>query len=431
MTSVLKVFKINLLALLAFPFLLIAITAKLILKALEKSLTFVGVGIAIFALYLLSLIFKNPGAILQGIALIIVLVILLGIIIIVIFYVFSLIASVASALFTAILTFINTILGFIFGIGHETYSMLYDSCKRDYEQLTSQSNEKYLTFSCVFWHLLRGFNFIITKLFAFALPLSMLGSIGLVAYSIYSVHKIVMKTFGIGIFTYLKLFPTVEWAFAVLYFVVALFAAVVVMISLGIEWSEWGKLLELSTGDYKAYTQMELTDVSARLSGNSFVDGENTEHCQQYMNTLNELVDEFEGLQQQVEIAMRIKQDSALAYKFSEYATLLDAVLKQISAFKTDISTKVFENQFIPQIERVSKLSKEISKDTLKVINKDSFTTSQSKTLDFFEGCVSEEDFKKRYKALSKVYHPDAGGHEETFKTLSNQYEEKMKNIQA
>lgn len=51
--------------------------------------------------------------------------------------------------------------------------------------------------------------------------------------------------------------------------------------------------------------------------------------------------------------------------------------------------------------------------------------------MDFFEGCSSEEELKKRYKALCKVYHPDVGGHEETFKVLQNQYEEKMKVAQV
>ncbi len=430
MTSVLKVFKINLLALLAFPFLLVSIVAKLILKALEKTLVFISVGITLFVLYLLSLIFKNPSSILNGIALIIVVIILGGIITIIMIWVFSMIASIATSLFTMLRTIIYGILGFIFEMGHESYSKFYDICKSDYEDLLSQSSSKSLTFGCVFWHLLKGFNFVITKLFSFALPLSLLVSIGITGYSIYFVHSTIMKTFGIGIFRYLKLFPTAETVFAVLYFVVALFAAVTVLLSLGEEWSEWGKLLDLSTGDYKAYTEMQLMDVQEGWSNNSFEDGKNTERCQQYMNTLNELVNEYEALQQQVDIAMRMKQNSALAYKFSEYATLLNEILKQTSNFKTNISSKVFETQFIPQIEQVNKLSKEIMKDLMRIFNKDGFATSKSNTIDFFEGCNSEEDFKKRYKALSKVYHPDAGGHEETFKTLSNQYEEKIKDIQ-
>lgn len=431
MTSILKVFKINILALLAFPFLLISIVTKLILKALEKALVLIGVGIALFGLFLLSLIFKNLGTFLDGIGIIIVMIFVGGIVTVIMIYVISIILSLGTTLFTLIHTIINTMLDFIFEIGHQAYSKLYDNCKNDYEQLIDQSNSKYLTFSCVLWHLLRGFNFVITKLFSFALPLSIAASIGLTVYSIYSVHSATMKTFGIGIFTYLKLFPIVELVFAVIYFVVALLAAIIVLLSLGAEWSEWGKLLELSTRDYKTYTEMQLIDVNSDLLNNSFEDGKNAERCQQYMNTLNELVNEFEGLQQQVDIVMRIKQDSALAYKFSEYVTLLNEILKQVSAFKTDISYKVFETQFIPEIKQVSNLSKDIIKDTMRIINKDGFATGQSKTLDFFEGCTSEEDLKKRYKALSKVYHPDVGGHEETFKTLSNQYEEKMNSFQA
>lgn len=431
MLSILKVLKINLLALLALPLLLVSIAAKLIQKALEKALVFMGVGGAFLGLLLLSQIFKNPFGFFEGIGYFIAVLILFGSIIILVLFVLFMFGTVATALLTMIVAVLNSIFGFMFELSHEGYSKLYDICKCDYEELPDKAQSKYLIWGCVIWHLLRALNFIIIKLFSYALYISIAASIGLVAYSVGFAHTKVMKTFGIGIFTYLKLFPAVESVFAVLYFVVLLFGSVVVIISLGIEWSEWGMLLKASTQDYGSYSQMKLMEMDTDLLNNSFEDGQNAQHCQQYMDTLNELINEFEGLQQQVDIAMNIRQDSAVAYKFSEYASLLNEITKQMSVFKTNISCKIFERQFIPQIEKANRLSKDIIKDTMKIVNKNAFSAEENKTLDFFEGCSSEEDLKKRYKALCKVYHPDIGGHEETFKVLQNQYEEKMKAAQV
>ena len=51
MIAVLKVIKVNILSLLAFPLFVVALAAKLVRQALEKFLVFVGVGAAMDWLY--------------------------------------------------------------------------------------------------------------------------------------------------------------------------------------------------------------------------------------------------------------------------------------------------------------------------------------------------------------------------------------------
>ena len=61
MKNVLKIIKINILAILAFPLLALATAAKLAAKALEKTVTIIG---AVFIMLGISLIFeimKNPS----------------------------------------------------------------------------------------------------------------------------------------------------------------------------------------------------------------------------------------------------------------------------------------------------------------------------------------------------------------------------------
>jgi curved DNA-binding protein CbpA len=47
---------------------------------------------------------------------------------------------------------------------------------------------------------------------------------------------------------------------------------------------------------------------------------------------------------------------------------------------------------------------------------------------DYFRGCKNKEETAKRYRLLSRAYHPDSGcGDETLFLELTAQYEEKMK----
>ena len=41
----------------------------------------------------------------------------------------------------------------------------------------------------------------------------------------------------------------------------------------------------------------------------------------------------------------------------------------------------------------------------------------------FFAGCTDWEQVKSRYRDLMKIYHPDAGGHEEASKKINAEYE--------
>lgn len=49
-------------------------------------------------------------------------------------------------------------------------------------------------------------------------------------------------------------------------------------------------------------------------------------------------------------------------------------------------------------------------------------------TTGFFNGCTTEEEIKKRYRDLTKVFHPDSGnGDQETFLNIKKDYDELMK----
>ena len=49
-------------------------------------------------------------------------------------------------------------------------------------------------------------------------------------------------------------------------------------------------------------------------------------------------------------------------------------------------------------------------------------TDEQEDEFQFFAGCTDWEQVKTRYRELMKIYHPDAGGHEEASKKINAEY---------
>ena len=49
-------------------------------------------------------------------------------------------------------------------------------------------------------------------------------------------------------------------------------------------------------------------------------------------------------------------------------------------------------------------------------------TDNPDEEFQFFAGCTDWEQVKTRYRELMKIYHPDAGGHEEASKKINAEY---------
>lgn len=50
-------------------------------------------------------------------------------------------------------------------------------------------------------------------------------------------------------------------------------------------------------------------------------------------------------------------------------------------------------------------------------------TDDKEDEFQFFAGCTDWEQVKTRYRELMKIYHPDAGGHEEASKKINAEYD--------
>ena len=431
MSHVLRIIKVNGLALLALPLLLLSIAAKLVSKALEKALVIVGVLVVLLGLSLLSLVLKNPSATFEGVGYLIAFFILFGGIIAIIIAVLALCSTIAVGVITAISTVLITVLNFIFDFCHSAYASLYDLCAK--AQQSTQPQEKPLSIWCYpLWLLLKVINFIVVKVLSFAFPISIGCSVILGIWAVWSVQSSVSRQFGISIFTYLGLFPFLDTLFTVLYFLVTVGAGVIILLSLGAEWNEWGNVLQLATGDYDAYVAQLRSQTNGMDSTSAQVIGQegdkSLEQCNHYLSLLNDMLASAADLQEQADMALRMQNDSSVLYDMTEYIDTLSNVVIQLDAYPEGIPTNQFARLLIPQIEKAQKLNKTIVGDLLRIISRQTKQQNNAgTTMDFFAGCTTQEDLTRRHRALSKAFHPDVGGHEDTFKAMQNQYEERVK----
>lgn len=435
MIAVLKVIKVNILSLLAFPLFVVALAAKLVRQALEKFLVFVGVGAAVIGLVILKALIQDPGKFFQNIFFL--LIISLFTIFSIVFVLIYLVGSLAAAITKTIIAALMAVFEYIFMCLYKGWSYLYDVCESDYDNLKDKSTTKLPALACVGWHLLRFVNFITIKLLTRAVPLSIAASAGFVVYAILFTYDEMDRVYGMSPFEYLKSIPQIDAVFAVLYFAVTVLGIIAILISLGMEWKELGEEMGMNfSGTIPASLARKSdraipAEAFLKQSEDSFEEGKSTQRCQHYLDTLVELIDGLGDLNRQVDAAMSISRDPVMEQKFHEYINLINILTEQMSAYESGIDAEVFKRVFIPQIEKAIQLSREINKETLRIIsqNASSAVGDNNHSFDFFSGCLTEEDIKRRYKALCRAYHPDVGGHEETFKILQNQYENKLNAI--
>ena len=193
MSVVIKFIKINILSLLSLPLLLISIVFRLISKAQEKVFVLLSVATAFLALSLLNALFNKPDSFLNGLGVLLGVLILFGAVVAIIVLIIVILGTIATAIFTVILSFIMIIISLISNISNDSYSKLYNICKRDYESLSKEG--KGLSYACVFWHLVNSANWLVAKFLSLALPISIAASIGFAAYCIITVKSMISETF--------------------------------------------------------------------------------------------------------------------------------------------------------------------------------------------------------------------------------------------
>lgn len=91
---------------------------------------------------------------------------------------------------------------------------------------------------------------------------------------------------------------------------------------------------------------------------------------------------------------------------------------------QADLS-KIRVSSYLEQLEKYNIVDKRN-----KVVKEEKRQRENVEDGSYFNGCLTKEDLDIRYKALVKVFHPDAkAGDEDTFKQIKEQYETLQKEI--
>lgn len=425
MGNILKILKINLLSVIALPLLMLSTASKLLAKALEKFLIMLGTALVMLVVGILFEILKNPEGTQRDTFQIVLLVIGAVLLIAVIMYVLTLISSVCMI----VIEFAIGLFNGIYEIVYTGYTALFEICQDDYELICYDASGVVMGLACLFYTILRVINRIIILFVSHALKIFILCSVLLVAGSLYQFHFAVNAELGIGLFAYLKLFSVYDILFAAALYLVCMAGIIVVLISLGIEWSEWGQEMDLATSDYGAFTEF-ISRSSENLSGN-YISGKdkgrekNLERCQEYLDKLDEHVKGLNGFMQEVSALVENSSNQVLITNFGAYIAGIRELLEEVSQYEESIPKDVFED-WIPRIKNLDSLKKEI----LKQIQRYREERPNIAGTGFFAGCSTAEKLEKRYKALCKTYHPDGeSGDEETFKQMKEEYEQLKRNF--
>lgn len=427
MTDVWKICKINLLSILALPVLLVSIVSKLLQTAMEKALIFLGVGAAMLGLLVLNEFLNHPGSFLDAMSFAAAGFLVFGAVLMVTLAVVMLFGSIAATLLTIFVTLWMTAFGAIFECSDKWYSTLYDRCRADFKSIAESSAAS--RFFCIFWYLLKYLNAGVMLLLSAVFPISCIAAAGFAAYCIFYVHNTISQSFGIGVFAYLKLFSTTNVVFSVLNFFVFVIGIAIVIVSLGVEWGEWGEALKLTTGNYRTVrrAQEPLETPEVHWDAHEFASGKRVQRCENAMQSLQILIENTDALRQQVDTALQIVRDTALSFAFTEYMRLMAELTGTLSSYEAGIPDDEFERRFIPLIDQAKGQFEHIQRDVFQILNSAlSGGARKNNEMDFFVGCQTKEEIQRRYKALSKAYHPDVGGDTETFQKLQNQYQEKI-----
>ncbi|MCH5337334.1 MAG: hypothetical protein J1E03_01000 [Acetatifactor sp.] len=418
MKKVFGVIKINILSLIALPLLLVAVAVKMLAKALEKTMVAIASVVILLAAMLISAIIQNPSEVLSTLFVVIIVLVICGLITLLIVCMFT----IASGIIMAIASFIIGILSGIYELLYSGYSALYSKCKRCYEeQLGGIENSALKGFVCLFYSILRGLNACIIFFVTHALKLLVLGCLLLVGGTLYSLNRQTQAILGLNLFTALGMFPVSDLIAGAVLYLALFFCISTVLVSMGLEWNEWGREMKMATTDYEGYLA-SLAETTASHSEVE-IDGSEDEaalRCREYMDKLNQHFYEAEEFQAQTQGIIQKSENQVLRSLLGQYMNQAVDLSEKMNSLPERISVPEFE-KLIPQIKRLDSLKEDIQKMNVKLAAQ----TPEGAGTGFFAGCDSLEKLEKRYKALCKTYHPDTeAGDEETFKKMQEEYEE-------
>lgn len=421
--NILKIIKINFLALMALPLLILSTFIKLLAKAMEKALIILRVFVLICGIVLAFEIVKNPNQVMEAVGYFLAFFIFFGIFAIIALAIIKLISSAIMATVNIFIRAMNTVYKCVYA----GYTTLYRICYMDYCMLDIQPSAK--RGMCFAYMLLWILNRLVVFFAIHALKIMIVCNIGVIFYYAVSVIRYVYSEFNMNLFQYLKVYSSFDVIGEFILELIVLAGVSTVLISLGNEWSEWGKEMCLSISDYETYVE-NIREWNTIMEQNGVLEYEGigrneTDNNNYYLNILTEHVRTFESFIQYMRAAAEQGGNDVLRADYTQYVSDVNNLAQLAINHGGQIPAEVFENM-IPIIKRIDAAKKRIEQQAEQIMK----VAKNKQDGGFFKGCDTKEKLEKRYKALCKTYHPDSeSGDEDTFKRMSDEYEMRKKNF--
>ena len=417
--NVLKCIKINILALIGFPLLVLASMVKLIAKAMEKTIlilgTIVGLGVVAVAMEVV----KERGQLINGIVILIAGIVVGGMLVAMLVGILFLVSAVLMTFVNLVINVINS----IYELVYAGYAGIYHICYGDYCMLEMSPGAKRA--GCFLFTLLRIVNRIIVFFATHALKLLVAFTVVVIGYCVLQSNAYITSVFGMDLLTYLKLFPIYQVIAGIILYIACMAGIAIVFISLGIEWSEWGEEMSLSTSDYERQVKEFLNGYGelggGELPSQTGMDAKRMSRYNHYIDVLNYHIKGMEEFLQEVRPIAEKSEDHIFRANSGQYITDFFEIMEELNKYGNPIPVEILE-KLMPRIDKIEELHKKVEQQMERLRENREKKVAEG----FFNGCDTIEKLEKRYKALCKTYHPDSeAGDEETFKKMKDEYEER------
>ena len=398
--NILRITKINFLALIALLLLLLRIlaaSAKLIADAMGKVFTVIRVAALFVGIILAFVTVKNSDW------------------------------TFGRAVTLSAIVFINMIDAVYKAVYSKGVQKFYYNCvcDNDYKLLDMKSQTKrILCFAYTLWDVS---NRTVGWFVRHALRIFALISVSVVCgYAINVVVRIYLK-YSMNPFQYWNAYGSYDVIGSMMVKLAALAGLCVVFISVGIELSDRGEKLFFPYSKKKSYAGSTWENSADRNRSTEKENSEKkvSEDNEYYFKILTEHVRTFDGFIQDIGHIAKQSGDDVLRADYTQYVSDVNNLAQLAINHGGQIPAEVFENM-IPVIKRIDAAKKRIEQQAEQIMK----AAKNKQDSSFFKGCDTKEKLEKRYKALCKTYHPDSeSGDEDTFKRMSDEYEIRKMNF--
>lgn len=408
-----RIIKINLLAILALPFLLIATVCELIARALEKIPVILRMICASAIIVIIADTIRNNTGLNASVEFAVYIGVC-AVVVTIAIWVLSVFSSILDLLWHFITLFFNA----VYNMTYRFFLFLNESCENEYRILSLNGFSLFNAIACFCYLLLHGSDWLIVHLLWFSYALCIAASLAIAAAVLMNRSEETMLTYGMTLTDFLKSGDPAAILFECVLLLAIIVPATIILISLGKEWRDWAVELRMDSLEYEEYID-SLQDYEVSLFNE---EDEPDEEALEMQDILNDHTGTIDDLYNEIITALSIKNDMLLKNRWNEYLTDLSDLIDLI---EKEYHNEIPHREFKKMLYKVRHLDLQRNDlfDGIDMIWE--LAENPANTSVFFTGCSTREQLDKRYKELCKAYHPDsAGGDQDTFVEMQLEYKE-------